>query len=139
MMYLMIQNNRLSVELKAFNHALKIFKVGVERKNAKKPPVILPAILSFNNGFLSIECDDKVAVMNATGEWHGKVQFSHSIVKALALVPISVNPVIITYVDASRSTSCRGVRSRRPASRYSPWETCHRHAASDCVSSQPGD
>ncbi len=37
--------------------------------------------------------------MNATGEWHGKVQFSHSIVKALALVPISVNPVIITYVD----------------------------------------
>lgn len=91
--------NQLCVDLKAFNHAMKLFKVGMVRvrKNAKNPPVMLPAMLSFNNGFLSIECNDKVAVMNAIGEWHGKAQFSHTIIQALALVPLTANPVIISY------------------------------------------
>lgn len=89
--------NQLFIDLKAFNYAIKVFKVGMPRSNAKKKPVILPSILSFNNGFLSIECDEKVVVMNATGEWHGKAQFSSSIVKALALVPLNTNPVIINY------------------------------------------
>ena len=95
--------NQLCVDLKAFNYAIKVFKVGMPRSNAKKKPVILPAILSFNNGFLSIECDEKVAVMNATGEWHGKAQFSSSVVQALALVPLNTNLVIINYIDGKLS------------------------------------
>ena len=95
--------NQLHVDLKTFNHAMKIFKVGMMRKNAKKKPVILPAILSFSNGFLSIDSDDKVAVIHATGEWHGKAQFSSSIIKALALVPLNTNPVMINYADGRLS------------------------------------
>ena len=95
--------NQLIVNLKTFNHAMKIFKVGMARKNAKKKPVILQAMLSFSNGFLSIESDDKVAVMHASGEWHGKAQFSNGIVKALALVPLNINPVMINYADGRLS------------------------------------
>ena len=84
---------------------MKIFKVGMVRKYTKKKPVMLPAILSFTNGFLSIESDDKVAVMHASGEWHGKAQFSSSIVKALALVPLNTNP----KVDPSVKTIMRRV------------------------------
>lgn len=91
--------NRLSVDLKAFNFAMKTFKVGVDRKNAKKKPVILPAMLSYNDGFLSIEYDDKMTVMHASGEWQGKAQFSGNVVIALALVPLATNPVIINYSE----------------------------------------
>jgi hypothetical protein len=98
-----MQNNYLTIDLKAFNHAMKTFKVGVERKNAKKKPVILPAMLSYHDGFLSIECDDKVTVMHANGEWHGKAQFSANVVKAFVLVPLATNPVIISYSDSKIS------------------------------------
>lgn len=103
--------NELSVDLKEFNHAMKIFKVGMERKNAKKKQLTLPAMLSFNDGFLSIESDDKIIVVRATGEWNGKAQFSQSTIKALALVPPNVNPVIISYAEerisiATMTVSC---------------------------------
>lgn len=94
-----MSKNELSVDLKEFNHAMKIFKVGMERKNAKKKQLTIPAMLSFNDGFLSIESDDKIIVMRATGEWNGKAQFSQNTIKALALVPPNINPVIISYAD----------------------------------------
>lgn len=94
-----MHKNQLSIDLKAFNNAMKTFKIGLQRKNAKIKPVILPAILSYNDGFLSIEFDDKVTVMHASGEWHGKAQFSGNVVKAFALVPLTTNPVIISYSD----------------------------------------
>lgn len=98
-----MHKNQLNVDLKVFNNAMKIFRARVERKNAKKKPVILPAILSYNDGFLSIEFDDKVTVMHANGEWHGKAQFSGNMVKAFALVPLATNPVIINYSDSKIS------------------------------------
>lgn len=98
-----MSKNVLTIDLKEFNHAMRIFKVGMERKNAKKHQVILPAMLSFNDGFMSIESDDKLMVVKATGEWHGKAQFSQSIIKALALVPPNANPVLVSYSDGKIS------------------------------------
>lgn len=103
MVVMSMQNNQLTIDLKEFNHAMKVFKVGMERKNAKKKAVLLPAALSFSNGFLSIESDDKIAVMHALGEWHGKAQFSSNVVKALALVPFSGGSVVIHYRDGKLS------------------------------------
>lgn len=103
--------NELSIDLKEFVHSLKVFKIGMERKNAKKKSVTLPAMLSFNDGFMSIECEDKIMVVRAKGEWHGKAQFSSTTIKALALVPPNINPVIVKYEDgkisiASMRVSC---------------------------------
>ena len=88
---------------------MKIFKIGMTRKNTEKDNLLLPAILSFSDGFLSIESDDKVAVMHASGEWHGKAQFSSSIVKALALVPSNINPVMINYADGRLSVGTTSI------------------------------
>lgn len=98
-----MSKNELSIDLKEFNHAMKIFKVGMERKNAKKKQLTLPAMLSFTDGFLSIESDDKIMVVRATGEWNGKAQFSQSTIKALALVPPNASPVIVSYADGKIS------------------------------------
>lgn len=89
--------NTLEVSLKELTHAMKVFRVGV-RKNAKKRPLTKePAIIGFREGFLSIDGDDKVAVMRASGDWQGKAEFSFSIVDALSLFPPTTDPVIISY------------------------------------------
>jgi hypothetical protein len=91
-----MQTNKLIVDLKNFNLAMELFKVGKLVRKHTKPKT---AMLSFNDGFLSIECDDTVSVMRASGEWHGKAQFSSNIVKALTLVPLATNPVVISYLN----------------------------------------
>ena len=94
-----MQNNCLTVDLKEFNFAMKTFKVGMPRKNAKKKPIFPPAILSYSNGFLTIESEDKLVNIHAKGEWHGKTEFSNTVVTALALVPLTGDPIIIKYAD----------------------------------------
>lgn len=93
----MTAKNTLEVTLKEFTHSMKAFRVGI-RKNAKKRPLAkVPAILDFRDGFLSIDGDDKVAVMKATGEWAGKAEFSFSIVDALSQFSPTTDPVVIRY------------------------------------------
>ena len=55
-----MQNNYLTVDLKEVNFAMKTFKVGMARKNVKKKPIFPPAILSYSNGLLTIESNDKL-------------------------------------------------------------------------------
>ncbi|NOU25377.1 MAG: hypothetical protein HOO90_07560 [Methylotenera sp.] len=107
-----MQNNLITVSLKEFNHAMKTFKLGVPRKNAKKKPIIPPAVLSFFDGILTIESDEKLVNIRATGEWHGKAEFSNSIVNAIAMVPLSTNPLVIKYTGeklliGSTSVTCK--------------------------------
>lgn len=94
-----MQTNELLVELNEFNAGMKSFKKAMVLKNKKKKPKIEKAILAFDNGFLTIECNDITAVMNAKGQWHGKVEFSESVVTALSLQPVNSNPVVISYLD----------------------------------------
>ena len=106
-----MQNNCLTVGLKEFNHAMKTFKVGVERKNAKKKPIFPPAILAYSNGFLTIESEEKLVNIHASGEWHGKAEFSNTFVTALTKVPLTGDPIIIKYADnrlhiATTSITC---------------------------------
>lgn len=88
--------NKLIVDLKEFNVAMELFKVGKLVRKHTKPKT---AMLAFNDGFLSIEYDDIVSVMRATGDWKGKAQFSSNIVKALTLVPLASDPVVVSYLD----------------------------------------
>ena len=106
-----MQNNCLTVDLKEFNFAMKTFKVGMPRKNAKKKPIFPPAILSYSNGFLTIESEDKLVNIHAKGEWNGKAEFSNTVVTALALVPLTGDPIIVKYADnklhiATTSITC---------------------------------
>ena len=94
-----MQNNVLTVDLKEFNYAMKTFKITRPRKNAKKKPVPPPAILSYSDGFLTIESEDKLVNIHASGEWHGKAEFSNTVVTALALVPLIGDAIVIKYVD----------------------------------------
>ena len=94
-----MQNNQLTVPLKDFNYAMRVFKTDKPRKNAKKPLQITPAILSFSNGFLTIESNEKLVNIHAEGEWHGKAEFSNTIITALAAIPLNADPVIIKYAD----------------------------------------
>jgi hypothetical protein len=107
-----MQNNLLTVDIKEFNHAMKTFKLGIPRKNAKKKPTIPPAILSYSDGILTIESNEKLVNIHAKGEWHGKAEFSNSIVNALAMVPLSTNPLVIKYTGeklhiGSTSITCK--------------------------------
>lgn len=89
--------NKLTINLIEFKNGIKIFKVkSPARINAKKR-VQIPAVISFNDGFMSIDCNEKVAVMRAVGEWSGKAHFSASIVHAIALVPPNNDPMTVSY------------------------------------------
>ncbi len=87
--------NELHLDLKEFNFGMKTFKLDGRSKKSKPPR----AILAFDRGFLSIELDDKTAVMNAVGSWNGKASFSGNFISALTLVPLKVDPVVIQYTD----------------------------------------
>lgn len=83
--------NLLSVVQPEFADALKIFKKGSMKKGT--------ALMCFEGGFLSVEADDKMAVMRAEGEWHGRATFRPQILQALAVVPPTMNPIPISYAD----------------------------------------
>ena len=111
-----MQNNCLTVDLKDFNFAMKTFKFGMSRKSAKKKPIFPPAILSYSNGFLTIESEDKLVNIHAKGEWHGKAEFSNTVVAALALAPLTGDTIIIKYTNnklhiATTSITCNWTSS----------------------------
>lgn len=81
----------ISVELKEFRRAVKAF---VGRK-----AVLGSTLLSVEHGFLIIESGEVRVVMRAEGEWHGRVRFSPEVLRAVATVPPSENPVRIRYAD----------------------------------------
>lgn len=83
--------NSLRVSHDEFKRGTKVF----QRKRLKLGPVLL----SYENEFLSIESGEVTAVMNATGEWHGRATFSPEILRALAMVPPAQDPVQISYDD----------------------------------------
>ena len=87
--------NELHVDLKEFNFGMKTFKLDGRIKSVR----VGRAVLAFDSGFLSIELDDKISVMNAVGTWNGKATFSSNFIYALNLVPLTLNPVIIKYTD----------------------------------------
>ena len=84
-------NNLLQVSLMEFKRGTKVF----QRKRLKLGPVLL----AYENEFLSIESGEATAVMNATGEWHGRAMFSPEILRALAMFPPLQDPVKISYDD----------------------------------------
>ena len=81
----------LQVARANFKYATKVFC----RKRLKLGPVLL----SFENGFLFIESGEITKVMTAEGEWHGRATFSPEILRALATVPPSQDPIPISYAD----------------------------------------
>lgn len=83
--------NLLQVSLAEFKRATKVFQ--------KKRLRLGPVLLAYENGFLSIESGEATAVMNATGEWHGRAMFSPEVLRAIAMVPPAQDPVQISYHD----------------------------------------
>ncbi len=84
-------HNLLEVTNSEFRRAITVFKP--KRLN------LGPALFAFENGFLSIESGDIVAVMHAAGEWHGRATCASSVLRALAAVPPAHDPVPISYAD----------------------------------------
>jgi hypothetical protein len=83
--------NFLSVVQPEFKDALSIFN----RRSARLGSVLMV----FEGGFLSFESGDRTAVMRAEGEWHGRATFRPEILRAIAAVPPSMNPIPISYAE----------------------------------------
>jgi hypothetical protein len=83
--------NSLSVALDDFNLSTTPF--------AKRRAKLGKVLLAYEGGYLSIESGDIKVVMNAVGEWHGRASFSPEILRALATVPPSINPLVFEYED----------------------------------------
>ena len=83
--------NMLHVPLAEFKSATKPFSA----KRRKLGQVLL----AYEGGFLSIESGELTVVMRAWGDWGGRAQFAPEILRALATVPPSQNPVTISYAD----------------------------------------
>lgn len=97
-------HNSLEIPLPEFKRATKVF--GAKRVK------LGPGLLAFESGFLSIESGDATAVMRASGEWHGRATFSAEALRAIALIPPSTDPVIISYAEGhlligSMTIGCR--------------------------------
>lgn len=95
--------NFLQLPLAEFKRATKVF--------TSKRLKLGPALLAFENGFLSIESGEVTTVMHATGEWHGRAVFSPQTLRAIATVPPSQNPLTISYAEghlliASMTITC---------------------------------
>ena len=82
--------NRLEVARQDFVQAFKPL-----RKTSRDSG----ALLAFEGGFLSIESDDRAAVMRASGEWQGRAYFNGSILRALAEIPPTDDPIVFERVD----------------------------------------
>jgi hypothetical protein len=83
--------NRLQISLGEFKLALKPF--------AAKRLKLTEVLVAFEGGFLSFESGDVKAVMRATGNWSGRACFSPEILRAIATVPPSENPIIVSYAQ----------------------------------------
>ena len=83
--------NSLSVALDDFKLSTTPF--------AKRRAKLGIVLLAYEGGYLSIESGDIKVVMNAEGEWHGRASFSAEILRALATVPPSINPLVFEYED----------------------------------------
>ena len=81
--------NMLQVARGDFKRATKVF--------CGKRLKLGPVLLSFENGFLFIESGEITKVTRAEGEWHGRATFSPEILRALATVPPSQDPILISY------------------------------------------
>lgn len=86
-----LTRNLLHVTLREFKSATKVF--------SRKRLVLGRVLMAFENGFLSFESGDVTAVMRAEGEWQGRAMFSPEVLRALATVPPSCNPIPIAYAD----------------------------------------
>jgi hypothetical protein len=84
-------NNLLQVVLPEFVIGLKPF-----RSKRHAPGQVL---LAYEGGFLSFESNEVKTVMRAKGCWEGRASFSAEIMRALAMVPPSQNPVTISYAQ----------------------------------------
>lgn len=98
-----LATNFLQLSLAEFKRATKIF--------TPKRLKLGPALLAFENGFLSIESGEVTAVMRATGTWHGRATFSPQTLRAIATVPPNQDPLTISYADghlliASMTIAC---------------------------------
>lgn len=98
-----LATNFLQLSLAEFKRATKVF--------TPKRLKLGPALLAFENGFLSIESDEVTTVMHATGEWHGRATISPQTLRAIATVPPSQDPLTISYADghlliASMTIAC---------------------------------
>jgi hypothetical protein len=78
--------------------ALREFKVATKPFSAKRR-YLGSVLLAYESGFLSIESGNVRAVMYAKGEWQGRAIFSPEILRALATVPPTQDPVVISYAD----------------------------------------
>lgn len=86
-----LATNVLQVPQAEFKRATKIF--------TPKRRKLGPALLAFENGFLSIESGEVATVMHASGEWHGRATFSAQALRAIATVPPNQDPLTICYAD----------------------------------------
>jgi len=84
-------DNRLQVSLGEFKLALKPF--------AAKRLKLTEVLMAFEGGFLSFESGDVKVVIRATGSWSGRASFSPEILRAIATVPPSENPVTVSYAQ----------------------------------------
>jgi hypothetical protein len=82
--------NRLEVRRQDFNSAFRPFG---------KADATSEALLSFEGGFLSVEVDELAAVVHASGEWQGRVRFSANVLRALAKVPPTEDPIIFEFAE----------------------------------------
>lgn len=82
---------QLKIDVADFSAGLKPFQ---SRKR-----MFGTVLLAFEGGFLSLETDAIKTVMRASGQWHGRARFSAEILRALALVPPTGNPVIMSYAQ----------------------------------------
>lgn len=86
-----LNRNLLSVTRADFKHATQIF--------TRKRLALGPVLMAFEGGFLSFESGDVKVVMRADGEWQGRAVFSPQVLRALATVPPSVDPIPIAYAE----------------------------------------
>ena len=84
-------DNRLQISLSEFKLALKPF--------AAKRRALTKVLVAYEGGYLSFESGDVTAVLRATGTWSGRAYFSPEILRAIATVPPSENPVVLSYAQ----------------------------------------
>jgi len=86
-----LSRNFLTVALSDFRTAMKVFAKGKVRLGR--------ALLSFENGFLSIVAGKVSTVMRAEGDWRGRATFFPEILRALAKEPPTHDPLPIAYAE----------------------------------------
>ena len=86
-----LTHNLLEVSNSEFRRAMRVFK--------RKRLALGPALFALDNGFLTIESGDVTTAMHAAGEWHGRATCAPNILRALAAVPPTHDPVPISYAD----------------------------------------